>query len=63
MKDLFTKSKRQRLVYIILFVWVVFGFLGFAYNISFSELAQYFGTFAAPVLMYIWGETKRPHDS
>lgn len=61
MKRLFSKSKRQNLVYIILFVWFFFGIAGFIFDVNFSDLAQYFATFSGPAMMYVWGETRRPH--
>jgi hypothetical protein len=60
---LFKKSKRERLVYIVMIVWVVFGFLGFFYSVDFSKLTAYFGVFSTNVMAYLWAETSRPHNT
>lgn len=60
MPRLFIRSKRQRLVYLIMLVWVCFAVAGFYYSADFMALATYFGTFAGPTMTYLWGETRRP---
>jgi hypothetical protein len=59
MRRLFSKSRRQRLIYIILFVWIAFGIMAFIKGTDFMGLAAYFAAFASPAIMYLWVETKR----
>ncbi len=54
------KSKRQRMVYFIIFIWIVFGVYGVKYGSDLSQLAIYFGSLTGFVGAYVWGETKRP---
>lgn len=61
-RRLFGRSKRQRLVYLMMFVWITFGIMCFFSDKNFANLATYYGTFAGPAMMYLWGETKRPHN-
>ena len=61
-RRLFSRSKRQFLVYVIIFIWVVFGIVGFLTGTDFTGLAAYSGTLVPAVITYIWGETKRPHE-
>lgn len=46
----------------MMLVWVVMAIAGFLTDANFTALATYFGTFAAPAMTYIWGETKRKHE-
>ncbi len=55
-------GKREGLVYIIVWLWVVMGLLGAYKNASFSDLAVYFGSLTAYAATYIWAESKRPSD-
>lgn len=53
-------GKREALVYIVVFLWVLMGALA-AYNqASLSDLAVYFGSLTAYAATYIWAETRRP---
>ena len=53
-------GKREGLVYITVFLWVVMGILGALKGADLKELAVYFGSLTAYVATYIWGESKRP---
>lgn len=55
-------GKREGLVYIIVWLWIVMGLLGAYKNSSFSDLAVYFGSLTAYAATYIWAESKRPSD-
>lgn len=74
MKRLFSKSKRQNLIYFLLitfvfFLGIILTFTAFTL-IESSHLAgilsAYGGCFmavAGPVMGYIWSEVKRPHGN
>lgn len=53
-------GKREALVYIVVFLWVVAGVYGAVKGADFTQLAAYFGSLTAYVATYIWAETKRP---
>lgn len=60
MRNLFSKSKRQTLIYILLIVWICFGIFGFIKETDFLSLSSYVSTISLPVMAYLWGETQRP---
>lgn len=60
MSNLFTKSKRQTLVYVMIGIWFVLGIVAIVFEASLTELAAYYSAGSVPVLGYIWGETSRP---
>ncbi len=53
-------GKREGLVYLVVFFWVIMGALGAYKEANFTELAAYFGSLTAYVATYIWAESKRP---
>jgi hypothetical protein len=53
-------GKREGLVYLVIFLWILMGILGIFKQANFQDLAFYFGSLTAYVATYIWGETKRP---
>ena len=53
-------GKREALVYIVVFLWVVAGVYGAVKGVDFIQLASYFGSLTAYVATYIWAETKKP---
>ncbi len=55
-------GKREALIYIIVFLWVVIGLLGAYKDASFADLSVYFGSLTAYAATYIWSEAKRPTD-
>ena len=60
MSSLFTKSKRQRLIYIMISIWFIMGIVAIVFEASLVELSAYYSAGSVPVLGYIWGETSRP---
>lgn len=60
MNNLFTKSKRQTLAYVMIGIWFVLGIVAIVFEASLTELAAYYSAGSVPVLGYIWGETSRP---
>ena len=55
-------GKREGLVYLTVFLWVVMGILGAIKEADLKELAVYFGSLTAYVATYIWAESKRPSE-
>jgi len=63
MTNLFNNfGKREALVYIVVFLWVVAGVFGAVKGTDFIQLAAYFGSLTAYVATYVWAETKRPSN-
>ena len=60
MKILGNFGKREALIYIIVFLWVVMGVFANYKGASLSDLAVYFGSLTAYSATYIWAETRRP---
>tara|TARA_R100001244_G_scaffold132387_1_gene108665 strand:+ start:176 stop:376 length:201 start_codon:yes stop_codon:yes gene_type:complete len=56
----FTKSKRERLLYACILLWLIVGLTAIFKGSSLSELAAYFAALSPFVIGYIYGETKRP---
>ena len=53
------RSRRERLIYIVVLLWCYFGVLGFLSKTSYSDLAVYFVSLTGFVGSYVWSETKR----
>jgi hypothetical protein len=53
-------GKREGLVYIVVFLWIIMGLFAIYKGASLSDLAIYFGALTAYVGTYIWGESRRP---
>lgn len=62
MKFLKDLGKREALVYIIIFLWVVMGALSLIEGADFIDLSIYFGSLTAYAATYIWSETRRPSE-
>jgi len=56
-------SKSEKLIYIIIFLWVVFGLIGIYYKSNLSEIAGYYASLTLFVATYLWGEYKRGSQS
>ena len=56
-KDL---GKREALVYIIIAMWIIMGFVSIIKELDLQDLAIYFGSLTAYAATYIWSETTRP---
>lgn len=52
-------SKGERLIYIVIFLWVVFGVLGIIQNTNLTQLAGYYASLTLFISTYLWGEYKR----
>jgi len=52
-------SKSERLIYIIIFLWVVFGSLGIYLKSNLSQIAGYYASLTLFVATYLWSEFKR----
>lgn len=55
-------GKREALVYIIIFLWVVMGVFSLIKGADFADLSIYFGSLTAYAATYIWSETRRPSE-
>jgi hypothetical protein len=53
-------GKREGLVYIVIFLWILMGLIGVYKEASLTDLAVYFGSLTAYAATYIWAESKRP---
>lgn len=56
-------SKSERLIYIVIFLWVVFGICGMIKETNLSQLAGYYASLTLFVGTYMWGEYKRTSTS
>ena len=56
-------SKSERLIYIIIFLWVVFGLLGIYLQSNLAQLAGYYASLTLFTATYLWGEFKRGSKS
>jgi len=56
----FTKSKRERLLYVCVLLWLIVGLTAIFKDSNLSGLAAYFAALSPFVIGYIYGETKRP---
>lgn len=57
------KSKSERLIYFVMFLWVVFGILGIKYNSNLTQIAGYYASLTLFIGTYLWGEYKRTSSS
>lgn len=55
-------GKREGLVYLTVFLWVIMGILGALKQADLKDLAVYFGSLTAYVATYVWAESKRPSN-
>jgi len=56
-------SKSERLIYIIIFFWVVFGLVGIYFKSNLSQIAGYYASLTLFVSVFLWGEFKRGSQS
>lgn len=57
---LFNKSsKSERLIYLVMLLWVFFGIMGIRHGTNLTELAGYYASLSLFVGSYLWGEYKR----
>lgn len=55
-------GKREGLVYLTVFLWIVMGAFGSFKGASLTDLSIYFGSLTAYVATYVWAETKKPSE-
>jgi hypothetical protein len=60
--DLSTE-KREILIYITVFLWIVFGVATAFYPVTYAQMAVYFLSLTGFVSAYIWGESVRKSTS
>jgi len=56
-------SKSEKLIYIIIFLWVVFGALGIYTKSNLAQIAGYYASLTVFIGTYLWGEWKRTSTS
>ena len=56
-------SKSEKLIYIIIFLWVVFGILGIYTKSNLAQIAGYYASLTVFIGTYLWGEWKRTSNS
>jgi hypothetical protein len=56
-------SKSERLIYLIIFLWVVFGVMGIYFQSNLAQIAGYYASLTLFVATYLWGEFKRGSQS
>lgn len=55
-------GKREGLVYLTVFLWIIMGAFGSFKGASLTDLSIYFGSLTAYVATYVWAETKKPSE-
>lgn len=56
-------SKSERLIYIVMFLWIVFGIVSIIYDSNLSQVAGYYVSLTLFISTYLWGEHKRTSTS
>ena len=56
-------SKTQKLLYILVFLWITFGILTIINNVNLTHMAGYFTSLTLFISTYLWGEHRRPSKS
>lgn len=56
-------TKSERLIYIVMMLWAIFGVLGIKYSTNLVHLAGYYASLAIFIGSYLWGEYKRKSDA
>ena len=52
-------SKGERLIYVIIILWLAFGILGIIQDTNLTQLAGYYASLTLFISTYLWGEWKR----
>ena len=52
-------SKGERLIYVVVLLWVLFGVLGILRSANLTQVAGYYASLTLFVSTYLWGEWKR----
>lgn len=53
------QSKSERLIYIVILLWIVFGIMSILYESDIPQVAGYYASLTLFVSTYLWGEYKR----
>lgn len=56
-------SKTQKLTYIVIFLWIIYGILALWQNMSLEQLAGYYASLTLFISTYLWGEYRRSSRS
>lgn len=56
-------SKSERLIYVIILLWVVFGIMGVYFESNLAQIAGYYASLTLFTSTYLWGEYKRTSNS
>ena len=56
-------TKSERLIYIIIFLWIVFGLLGIKYGSNLAQVAGYYASLTLFSSSFLYGEYKRESKS
>lgn len=56
-------TKVERLIYLVMILWVVFGVLGIKYDSNLTYIAGYYASLSIFIGSYIWGEYKRSSNA
>ena len=52
-------SKSEKLIYVIIFLWVFMGILSLLFNSELTHVAGYYASLTLFISTYLWGEYKR----
>ena len=52
-------SKTQKLTYIVVFLWIIYGILAIWQNMPLGQLAGYYASLTLFISTYLWGEFRR----
>jgi hypothetical protein len=56
-------SKSERLMYVIMIMWIIFGVLGIYLKADLTQLAGYYTSLTVFISTYLWGEYRRTSQS
>ncbi len=56
-------SKGERLIYVIILLWVAFGIMGLLHQTNLTQLAGYYASLTLFISTYLWGEWRRTSQS
>lgn len=56
------RDKREGMVYVVVFLWILVGIIGIKYETDLEHLAVYYISLTAFVSSFIWGESVRPTE-
>jgi len=56
-------SKSEKIIYLIIFLWVVFGLIGIYFKSNLAQIAGYYASLTLFIATYLWGEFKRSSSS